>query len=140
MIRKFTEARQSSMEKVLGGKGTLRHHHIVEPDELLGLGRLCARTVLPPGSSFGLHRHTAEIEIYHILRGEGLYNDNGTLRTVAAGDTTMCCHGEAHAIENTGTDDLEMISIVLNTAHKNPGTTPRVDAVDPATFLPGNEQ
>ena len=72
MIRKFTEARQSSMEKVLGGKGTLRHHHIVEPDELLGLGRLCARTVLPPGASFGLHRHTAEIEIYHILRGEGL--------------------------------------------------------------------
>lgn len=140
MIRRAGETREQIMENVMGGEGKLMHHHIVEPSELCGLGRLCAKTIVPPGSSFGLHRHTAEIEIYHILRGEGIYNDNGTLHPVKAGDTTMCCHGEEHSIKNTGDQDMEMISIVLYTAHNHPGIAPRVDAVNAANLLSGTDK
>ena len=49
----------------------------------------------------------------YILRGEGEYNDNGTILTVGAGDVTFVASGEGHSIRNTGEGDLEFIALIL---------------------------
>ena len=69
--------------------------------------------LLRPGDAIGKHRHVNDFEVYHILKGEGLYDDNGCETTVRAGDVTICRHGEEHALLNNGPDDLEMIALIL---------------------------
>ncbi|GFH62919.1 MAG: putative mannose-1-phosphate guanylyltransferase /mannose-6-phosphate isomerase [Candidatus Desulfovibrio kirbyi] len=96
-----------------GGPGDTWAAHILNEGEFEGKGRLFNRTVLKPGVGIGKHRHTNEFEVYYILKGEGLYDDNGSKVKVGAGDMTLCPDGEEHGILNTGTEDLEMIALIL---------------------------
>jgi uncharacterized cupin superfamily protein len=65
-------------------------------------------TSLPPGKcNYPLHSHAAQWEHYIILYGEGLFHgENGVRETVKAGDHIICPPGEAHQLENTGSDAL----------------------------------
>ena len=63
----------------------------------------------------GNHKHNGEIEIYYILEGEGMYNDNGVEAPVKAGDVTVCNDGESHGLLNTGSTDLKMVALILFT-------------------------
>ena len=71
------------------------------------------KRVLDLGCGFGWHVHDGDSETYYILRGEGEYNDNGTLLTVGAGDVTFVASGEGHSLRNTGEGDLEFIALIL---------------------------
>ncbi|WP_298035107.1 cupin domain-containing protein [uncultured Desulfovibrio sp.] len=53
------------------------------------------------------------MKFFFILKSEGLYDDNGRETTVKAGDVTVCRHGEEHALYNNGSDDLEMVALIL---------------------------
>jgi len=96
-----------------GGKGEVVTTHLLEGDLFQGKGRVFAHTVLKPGCSIGLHKHEGDFETYYILTGEGMYNDNGTLVPVKAGDVLYTADGESHGLENTGTTDLEYIALIL---------------------------
>ena len=78
-----------------------------------GKGRLFNHIVLHPGCGFGWHVHDGDSETYYILRGEGEYNDNGTILTVGVGDVTFVASGEGHSLRNTGEGDLEFIALIL---------------------------
>ena len=97
-----------------GGRGDVYLYHIVPQEELMGHGRLFARIVLPAGSSIGLHTHEKDTEPYYILKGNGIFTDaDGSRVPVGPGDVCTIACGESHAMENTGTEDLEMIALVL---------------------------
>lgn len=66
-----------------------------------------------PATPWGKHRHNGDFEVFFILKGQGLYDDNGSQTTVKAGDVTVCRQGEEHALRNDGPDDLEMIALIL---------------------------
>jgi len=51
--------------------------------------------------------------VYYILKGEGVYDDNGTEVIVQPGDTTLCLSGESHALINRSSEDLELIALIL---------------------------
>lgn len=116
MLRRAAEMRKQIMTELRGGQGSVEAAHILEGDELFGKGRMFARMTLKPGTSIGLHQHEGSFDVYYILRGEGVYNDNGVLFPVKAGDMGMVEDGGSHGLENTGTDDLVIISVVLFTA------------------------
>ncbi len=42
--------------------------------------------LLPTGASIGPHAHDGEDELFYIIKGEGLIEDDGALQTVSAGD------------------------------------------------------
>ena len=42
-----------------------------------------------------------------------MYNDNGTEVEVGPGDVTICPEGEEHALANTGSEDMEIIALIL---------------------------
>ncbi|MBQ7606502.1 MAG: cupin domain-containing protein [Desulfovibrionaceae bacterium] len=98
---------------MFGGPGLLHAHKILEPDAFAGKGRLFNHCVLHPGEGIGEHPHNNEFEVYYILKGTGLYSDNGTETTVEAGDVTVCSSGEKHGLKNTGSEDLVFIALIL---------------------------
>ena len=63
----------------------------------------------------GYHQHVGDFEIYYIVKGEGQYNDNGTIVPAKVGDVFRCADGEFHAIQNTGDEDLEFIALIVAT-------------------------
>ncbi|HIW79893.1 MAG TPA: cupin domain-containing protein [Candidatus Bilophila faecipullorum] len=112
MIRHFDEL-QTMNAPHKGGKGSIQAALLLNEDEFEGKGRVFNHCVLKPGCSVGLHRHVNDFEVYYILKGKGVYNDNGTLVPVVAGDVTICKNGEEHMLENNSDDDLEFIALIL---------------------------
>ncbi|MDR2745499.1 MAG: cupin domain-containing protein [Desulfovibrio sp.] len=112
MIRNAKE-RVTSVGVKFGGPGETWLAQILNPDEFGNKGRLFNHNVLKPGCGLGKHRHEGEFEVYYILKGEALYNDNGNEVTVRPGDVTICPSGEEHGILNTGKEDVEFIALIL---------------------------
>lgn len=101
---------------MFGGPGLLHAKQILKKDEFEGKGRLFNHCVLHPGEAVGYHPHTNEFEVYYILKGTGLYSDNGKEVTVHEGDVTVCPSGESHGLKNAGDDDLVFVALILFTA------------------------
>ena len=74
---------------------------------------MLATVMLPPGASVGVHSHLGEAEIYRIIAGTGMYNDNGVDVEVHPGDVTMCPSGESHGIRNIGNDMLTFDAVIV---------------------------
>ena len=66
-----------------------------------------------PGCSIGDHPHVHETEFYYILKGEGVFNDNGKEVVVHAGDICATGYGEVHGMENRSDEVLEMIALIV---------------------------
>jgi len=102
-------------KELFGGPGSVHFTKIVDAAGLYDKGRLFNIGVLEPGSAVGYHDHHGEIEIYYILEGEGVYNDNGVDFPIKAGDVAVCNDGEGHALTNTGKANLRMVALILFT-------------------------
>lgn len=91
------EAKTERVENMAGGKGHVLIKRILGEKELNGKCRMYSQVTLEPGCSLGYHIHHNESETYYILKGEGVYNDNGTSCPVKAGDITFTPDGKAMA-------------------------------------------
>ena len=113
MIKHREELRHDAIESFRGGKGVTTFIHLLEKEQFHNKGRLFAHHILKAGAATGYHKHEADFEVYYILKGEGTFNDNGQLCPVKEGDIAITEIGQSHCIENTGTEDLEFIGLVL---------------------------
>ncbi len=95
------------------GKGTVHVKDLSDKEGMYNHARMFAHVTIEPGHSIGDHPHVNETEFYYILKGEGVFNDNGTEVILHAGDIAATGWGETHGIENKGTEDLEMIALVV---------------------------
>lgn len=75
--------------------------------------RMYSLAELKPGEEVGFHIHNNESEMYYILSGEGIYDDNGTEYEVHPGMVTHTPSGDGHGIRNTGTDMLRFIALII---------------------------
>lgn len=98
---------------VQNGKGLVHIKELTDRAGLLGHGRIFNHIVVDPGCSIGYHEHHGETEFYYILKGEGSFSDNGRECTVRAGDVCATPDGEGHSLENTGTEPLEVIALIV---------------------------
>jgi mannose-6-phosphate isomerase-like protein (cupin superfamily) len=118
VIQKHAELKTDVHKEFRGGKGQVFMEHFLDLHKSNGAGRLFSKTVIPPGASIGVHKHEGDCEVYYILKGEALLNDNGTEVKLGPGDVNLCRDGETHGIENIGSGDLEYIAIILFTRQK----------------------
>jgi len=118
LFRTSDEMVTQQMEGMRGGKGTVSVKHLLNPDELLGKGRLFAENTVPPGASIGLHRHEGDVEAYYITQGSGIYCNDDERIAVKAGDLTLVDDHHQHSIENTGATPLVLIALILFTGEK----------------------
>ena len=114
MIRKPEEFRIEYKEHMRDGDGTVQlTHFITGPEELNGKGRLFAKITLNPGCSIGYHVHEGAAEPFYILTGTAEYNDAGEIRTVTAGDVTVCPTGTGHGIANKTDEVVELVAVIV---------------------------
>ena len=112
-IRRDTE-KTIETKKMFDGAGEAELHLILNgAPEMYGKGRVFSHLVLHPGCEVGWHIHHGDGETYYILRGEGLYSDNGTPVRVRPGDVAFVGDGEGHSLLNDGESDLEAIALIL---------------------------
>ena len=57
--------------------------------------------------------HETDSELFYIMKGTAIYDDNGTKTTVSEGDVTITPAGSGHAIKNESSDDVELIALIL---------------------------
>ena len=115
MIKRNAELTVTLEPNLKGGNGTIRIVNILNKEEMNGLGRLFAVSIIPPGCSIGQHTHEGDFETYYILKGRARINDNGTVAELEPGDMTQCGDGHFHSIENIGDVDLEYLAVILYT-------------------------
>ncbi|MDP4093746.1 MAG: cupin domain-containing protein [Bacillota bacterium] len=113
MIKKAENMEIEIKDQMRGGKGSVEIMHIFKQQELTGKARLCAKISINPGCSIGLHEHVNEEEIFYVIKGKGIVNDNGEVKEVAKGDSILTGGGAVHSIENTGSDVLELVAVIL---------------------------
>lgn len=114
MVRKKEELLLERKPSPFHGKGEITVRNLLKgPEELYQKGRVFAHTTVYPGAGLGYHIHENESETYYILSGHGLFNDNGTMVEVFAGDVTFTGSGEGHSIEAIGEEPVEMIALIL---------------------------
>lgn len=114
MIKKSKDISITKIENLRGGKKSVNIKHLIQGDELKKQAKMISKITLPKGASIGYHDHTEDFEIYYILNGVGVVDDNGNITKVSQGDVIYTCDGATHSIENTGEQDLEFIAIVIN--------------------------
>ena len=81
-------------------------------DRLSGKVTLFAKVTILPGDELSYHEHHGETEVYHILSGEGLYQDNDKTYPVEAEMTTFCEDGNGHAISCKGDEPLVFLAMI----------------------------
>ncbi len=113
MVTKQTDILTLTEEGAEQGKGMLTLRKMSAIEGFPAKVRTFARAELEPGASVGYHVHTGECECYYILSGSGTYSDNGTLVPISAGDFTFTPSGEGHGIENTGSEPLAFIALIV---------------------------
>ena len=113
MIRKAAECKREYREHMRGWNGTVEITNFANPHELNDKGRLFANITLKPGCSIGYHVHEKDSELFYLMKGKAIYNDNGDEHTVNAGDVMICPAGTGHAIANNGLEDVEICAVIV---------------------------
>jgi len=105
---------QTAAEKLGGaGEGKAVVRVVLPPDKLNNKGRMFNHIWLEPGSSISYHQHVNETEWYYIIKGHGLFHDNGKDVEVFEGQICITNDKEFHSLKNIGDDVLEMIALIL---------------------------
>ena len=100
-------------EKMKDGKGAVQVTHLLRQIQMKGKCRFFGKMLINAGCSIGLHQHVNEEEIYYIVRGRGITEDNGIRQEVKTGDIILTGGGASHSIENTSSEPLEVIGVIL---------------------------
>lgn len=66
-----------------------------------------------PGGSIGIHKHETSDDINYIISGTGKAICDGKEEALAPGVCHICKKGSEHSIINTGSEDLSMLTIVV---------------------------
>ena len=113
MNRKSSEMITDIKTQMRGGEGEILITHIFNREELHDKARLCAKIIVNPGCSIGLHEHTEEQEIFYIIKGKGIFDDNGSKVELSAGDSILTGFGANHSVKNSSDEPLEMLAVIL---------------------------
>jgi len=113
MIRRKEECNVDLREAMRGGPGTVKVTGLASKEELLNHGRLYAEMVLEPNCGVGYHEHSGETEIFYLIEGTVMYNDNGKEIELYAGDVMICEDGSGHAITNKSDTTARLMALII---------------------------
>ena len=98
-----------------GGDGRAVVTDILEKGEYRGHARLIGKILLEPGCSIGTHVHENEEEVFYIMEGTAVYDDDGKEEILNAGDSCVCLGGQKHSIANRSENDRLVVFAVILT-------------------------
>lgn len=107
MLIDFNEIKEITIHGMNGGTGTMSARMFMDEQ-----GKIIS-TKIHLGSSIGLHKHETSDDINYILSGTGKAVCDGQEELLKAGTCHICKKGSQHSIENTGNDDLVLLTVVV---------------------------
>ena len=113
MVKKPEEMESELREQMRGGKGTVEVTHLFKPGEMKGKARLFCKITLNPYCSIGTHPHDVDEEIFYMLKGRLIVDDNGVKREFLPGEAMLTTDGDVHAVENVTVEPAEFIAVIL---------------------------
>jgi quercetin dioxygenase-like cupin family protein len=108
-VRNFLKAELENLENCHRGVGTLRHTSLFKGSEFNTNIRFMNYTILPPGTTIGIHKHKDDEELYIILEGNGTMTVDGETRAVSAGDVIVNKPFGTHGLSNNSNEDLKIL-------------------------------
>lgn len=112
MLRKKENVRIEE-KNLFGGRNSVFANILLETADWKGAGRVFQKVVVPPMCEIGYHVHKGDSEAYYILKGSGIYNDNGTEITLNEGDLAFTPEGCGHGFYNNTDKNVEILALVL---------------------------
>jgi mannose-6-phosphate isomerase-like protein (cupin superfamily) len=108
-IKNFLTSELEPAGSMHDGIGTLKHVSLFANSEFTTNIRFINYTILPPGTSIGLHEHGDDEEMYIILEGDGIMTVDGEQREVHAGDIVINRPFGTHGLENNSHAELKIL-------------------------------
>lgn len=103
----FNDIKEITMPGMNNGTGMMTAKLFMDTD-----GKIIACRI-HPGGSIGEHRHETNDDINYIISGEGKAVCDGHEERLRAGCCHVCKKGSSHSIENTGDEDLVLLTVVV---------------------------
>ena len=113
MVKRNSEMKSELKVNMRDGDGQVLVTKFLEQGEYKGAARLAATLTLEKGCSIGEHVHENEEEMFLIIQGTAVYNDNGKTVTLNQGDSCVCLGGQKHSIRNDGDETLVVAAVIL---------------------------
>lgn len=107
MLLNFNEMKEITMPGMNDGTGTMSAKLYMDEQ-----GKIIPCSIYP-GGSIGMHTHETSDDINYILSGTGKAVCDGIVESLSTGTCHICQKGSAHSIENTGEEDLVMLTVVV---------------------------
>ncbi|MEC9491363.1 cupin domain-containing protein [Flexistipes sp.] len=113
MIKRVQDIDSEEMKNPHNGRGSALRFAYREAAELNGKIKDFFIVDLQPDSQIGRHKHENNAEIYLMLDGVAVINDNGTEELLNPGDMLITRRGEEHSIENKSAAGLTFLAIIV---------------------------
>jgi mannose-6-phosphate isomerase-like protein (cupin superfamily) len=97
-----------------GGAGPISFRRLMEASQFASALDFVDFTIIPAGSSIGVHFHQGSEELYFVAEGTPLINVNGTERRVGPGSLAVVRSGEWHSLTN---DTAGPVTLLVVQAH-----------------------
>lgn len=110
----FLKAKKNKEEKCHGGKGYVMFSRVMNKNLFESKIDYIDYTIIPEGSSIGLHKHGYEEEIYFILEGTAEMSNGNKKFKVTKGDIIKNDIGESHELINIGKKPVKILVIQVS--------------------------
>ncbi|MEF3254620.1 MAG: cupin domain-containing protein [Deferribacterales bacterium] len=113
MIVRGNDIEPKKMERPRDGRGEAINLAYSALQGLEGRIKVFSVVDLAPDSMVGYHQHIDDMEIYLMLDGTGVVNDNGNVDIIRPGDMLITNFGEWHSIENKSSTPITFLAIII---------------------------
>lgn len=107
MLIDFNEIKEITIPGMNGGTGMMSAKMFIGEQ-----GKIIS-TKIHFGGSIGLHKHETSDDINYVISGKGKAVCDGKEEMLSAGICHICKNGSEHSITNTGSDDLVLLTVVV---------------------------
>lgn len=112
MIRKKQELVPQTKQNLRGGAGEATLRYYLGAEDAVHCS-MAAHITLNPGCGIGEHPHNEDAELYVILSGKAMANDNGEPVELSAGDAMWTANGERHSLHNHTESPTVLLAVVV---------------------------
>ena len=113
MIHKYSEMETALSTGVRGGEGNVHFRHLFRAAEIKDRAAMLSVVTLEPGCSVGTHPHETNGELYYILEGKAMVEEDGVETELSAGDAEFCADGHSHAIRNHTDTVMRFMAVIV---------------------------
>ena len=99
------------MERNHGGTGPIEFRRLLTQSDFETPIDFVDYTIIPPGSTIGVHEHNGNEEIYFVVSGKPRINVDGQERRVERGSIAVVRSGQMHRLVND-TDENVAIFVI----------------------------